>query len=589
MLEHSEREAPSRCTAGDIASCDVIATALLRERLPRLPDYKAESEALAALGQALGSNPKALPQRIVDIALTLTGAHSAGLSLEESVSGQREFRWVATAGEFSRYANGTMPRDFSPCQAALDLDEAVLMHDPARLYTYVGELHPPVSEVLLVPLHLDGAPVGTLWLVSHDQTRLFDAEDLRLAQSLSSFAAIAVSAAGLVGRLRAANERSERMLSLSQEQARGFGLWFEQAPGFIALLRGPSHVFEMANKAYYELVGQREIIGKPVFEALPDVRGQGFGQLLDGVFHSGKPFVGREIKVELQKSAGEPPSVSFIDLVYQPVFDAEGHVCGIFAQGHDATERKRAMDALREADRRKDDFLALIAHEMRSPLAPIRGAAHVLRSASADESQRGKMLDIIERQTSALTALVHDLTDAASIRSGKLALRRAPVSIHEVVARAVEACQPQIDARRHHLEVSLPEAPLTIEGDLGRLAQVLMNLLNNAAKYTPDGGSIRLRVEADAALLRLEVADTGIGIAPDLLPRVFEMFMQAPEASSRRPHGLGIGLALVRQLVELHGGSVRALSAGEGQGSQFIVSLPLAPARPAGAPPTPSA
>ncbi len=240
-----------------------------------------------------------------------------------------------------------------------------------------------------------------------------------------------------------------------------------------------------------------------------------------------------------------------------------------------AIDNARLYQALKEADRRKDEFLALLGHELRNPLAPISNALHVLKLPGADAAITGRAREMMERQVEHMVRLVDDLLDVSRIMRGKVQLRREPVELATAVARAVETSQPVIDAEGHRLTVSLPPEPLWVHGDLVRLAQVVSNLVNNAAKYTERGGQISLAAvrEVDEAVLR--VRDTGIGIAPELLPRLFDMFFQAERRTKDSQGGLGIGLSLVRGLVELHGGSVEARSAGPGQGSEFVVRLPL--------------
>jgi signal transduction histidine kinase len=233
-------------------------------------------------------------------------------------------------------------------------------------------------------------------------------------------------------------------------------------------------------------------------------------------------------------------------------------------------------EALREADRRKDEFLAMLAHEIRNPLAPIRTAVQLLRLKELPEAHRANARDVIERQVDHLVRLIDDLLDVARITRGAITLQRAHVDLAEVVARAVETSRPLIDSRRHELTIELPDQSLSVFGDLTRLSQVLGNLLNNAAKYTDAQGRIQLRVEADGGEAVIRVRDNGIGISRDMLSRVFDLFAQADRSLERASGGLGIGLALVRRLVEMHGGSVSAHSGGVGHGTEMVIRLPIA-------------
>jgi PAS domain S-box-containing protein len=240
----------------------------------------------------------------------------------------------------------------------------------------------------------------------------------------------------------------------------------------------------------------------------------------------------------------------------------------------DITTAKRHEEALREADRRKNEFLAMLAHELRNPLAPIVNAAELLNTESAhDPAVHEQARAIIERQTGQLTRLIDDLLDVARITSGKIKLKMASVTLDSAVRRALETVQPLIARHRHRLTLSLPAEPIWIEADAARLEQVIQNLLQNAAKYTPDDGRIHVIVQLEGLDVVLRVRDNGIGIRPDLLPYVFDMFTQAEGQLDRTRGGLGIGLALVKRLVALHGGTVEVEST-VGQGSEFIVRMP---------------
>jgi PAS domain S-box-containing protein len=237
---------------------------------------------------------------------------------------------------------------------------------------------------------------------------------------------------------------------------------------------------------------------------------------------------------------------------------------------------EQSRDALRESDRRKDEFLAVLAHELRNPLAPIRTALHILRMPDVDRDTVIQMHEIMDRQLNLLVRLVDDLMEISRITRGKIELRKQRIELTAVVQRAVETSRPGIDAARHQLTVRLPQEPLTMYGDPVRLAQVLSNLLNNAAKYTPERGHIWLNSWCENSQVVISVRDNGIGIPVDMLPQVFDLFTQVERSYSRAQGGLGIGLTLVRSLVEMHGGKVEAKSAGSGLGSEFLVRLPLA-------------
>ncbi len=493
------------------------------------------------------------------------------------------------------------------------------------------------------------------------------------------------------------HEAMSRILSDERSHLRNL---FNQAPGFVAVLTGENHVFEIVNEAYYQLVGHRDIIGKPLLEALPEMRGQVYANLLDEVRGSGKAFIGRDLPAQLHRVPGEPPIESWVDVLYQPIFGKDGVASGIFVQGHDVseghaaqlaqrdsaerladgmlaarmvvwdidlasggiefssnanlvlgtgdgrldavvaaipaedaarlqaararaiaersgyeiivrfvrpadgrtiwidvrgkvrcnaagepvsvrgvtldiTERIKAEEDLRDAHRRKDEFLAMLAHELRNPLAPISSAAQLLTRISPGDQRLRHATDIIVRQVEHITGLVDDLIDVSRVTRGLISTDQQPCDIARIAEQALEQVRPALDARGHQLAVTLPSPPAFILGDEKRLVQAFGNLLSNAAKYTPDGGHIALAVEVAGTLVRVTVSDDGIGIGATLLPRVFDLFTQGERSADRAQGGLGVGLAVVKSLVELHGGQVSAASAGVGTGSTFTVSLPL--------------
>jgi signal transduction histidine kinase len=240
----------------------------------------------------------------------------------------------------------------------------------------------------------------------------------------------------------------------------------------------------------------------------------------------------------------------------------------------DVTDRKRVAEE-QAANRTKDEFLAILGHELRNPLAPILTALHLMRERDgADASRRER--EVIERQVEHLVRLVDDLLDVSRIATGKITLEPERVDLDDVVRTAIELSSSLFAQRNHQLEVDVPTRELLADGDPARLTQVLANLLTNAAKYTPPGGRIQVRARRDGTALVIDVADDGIGIPPHLLPRVFDLFVQGERLSDRRDGGLGIGLSIVKSLVEMHGGSVSASSAGPGRGSVFTVRLPAA-------------
>jgi two-component system, chemotaxis family, CheB/CheR fusion protein len=262
-----------------------------------------------------------------------------------------------------------------------------------------------------------------------------------------------------------------------------------------------------------------------------------------------------------------------ISLSVSPIHDAHGRIIGASKIARDIAVQKKMEAALREADRRKDEFLAMLSHELRNPLATIRNSVQLLRMDPGQAMQR-KVLAPLERQVSTLTRLVDDLMDVSRVTMGRVELQRADIGIDRVLRDAAESVRREMRDRGHCFRISLPATDVVVHADAVRLEQVVVNLLTNAAKYTPDGGTIELSAERDGEDAVLRVRDSGIGIQPELLEQVFELFSQGATTLDRAKGGLGIGLALVKYLVEMHGGNVQAKSDGPGTGSEFIVRVP---------------
>ncbi|MGZ4998776.1 MAG: ATP-binding protein [Methylomonas sp.] len=285
-------------------------------------------------------------------------------------------------------------------------------------------------------------------------------------------------------------------------------------------------------------------------------------------------LAGEQVNFELQVPYLESGS-RWVHSTYSPDFDAQGQVRGFVMHVLDISEGKRAKDALRESDRHKDEFLAMLAHELRNPLAPISNALHIMtQSSSLDETRLSWCRDVIGRQIEHMVRLVDDLLDVSRISQGKIELKKKPLELSLIVQRAVETSQPLIDARHHQFSITLPPEPVFVEGDLVRLSQVVSNLLNNAAKYTDEGGCIKLSVEPTDNEIFIRVSDNGRGIDPSALSGLFQLFYQVDRTIDRSEGGLGIGLALIKSLVTLHDGHVWAQSQGRGKGSEFVVKLP---------------
>ena len=294
---------------------------------------------------------------------------------------------------------------------------------------------------------------------------------------------------------------------------------------------------------------------------------------------SGKIAEVRDAEVLIERPEGSQITVV---VNIRPLKNEQGEVTGAINCFYDITERKQAEAQLREyatelsdSDRRKNEFLAMLAHELRNPLAPIRHGLQIMRLAGGDAQTVKSVTALMERQVGHLMGLVDDLLDVNRISRGKIELRRERIGLAAVVTDAVEIARPLSERREHELTVTVPAEPICVNADPLRLAQVVSNLLNNACKFTEKRGRVRLSVEREGEQAVIRVRDNGIGIAADQLPRIFDMFMQADVSIERSVSGLGIGLALVKSLVEMHGGTVEAHSAGVGHGSEFVVRLPI--------------
>lgn len=480
----------------------------------------------------------------------------------------------------------------------------------------------------------------------------------------------------------------------------------ENAPAFIAVLRGPDHVIEFANAQCYGLAGQRDAVGLPVSEAAPELQGQGYLELLDQVYRTGEPFVGQAMAVNLDREGSGDLTKRFINFVYQAMRDANGAITGVFVHGVDVTEMveaieavreseirfrqmaeamplavwttdpkgvsglrnqkfleyfgireedvvkkrwrdavhpddleslnnawaqslrdgtpyeqeirlkrasdgeyrwqlvhalpirdeqgeivrwigansdiddyKRLSEALKQADQRKDEFLATLAHELRNPLSPIRTGLQILEM-KPKEDVVASTVEMMSRQVGHMTTLIDDLMDLARVGSGKINLRKERVELRSIVETALERIRPAIQERRHELTVKLAAEPIHLEADPTRIGQVISNLLTNAAKYTEPGGQIEISAGREGQEAVIRVKDSGVGLEHDMLEKVFEMFSQVGSSIKDSQGGLGIGLTVVKRLVELHDGRIEAKSGGLGLGSEFVVHLPIVAAGP---------
>lgn len=395
-----------------------------------------------------------------------------------------------------------------------------------------------------------------------------------------------------------ADRQQELLLTKIDSERARLNAAFQQSPAFMCLLRGPEHVFEFVNEQYEQLIGRRIVLGKPIREALPEIAGQGFFEILDEVYRSGDRFVGKDRTVRIQRASEQPPEERIVDFVYQPILDSRGEVSAIFVHGVDSTdfkhglqERERLLESERtaraeaeRANKMKDDFLSTLSHELRTPLNAIVGWVQVLRMSGGHTGDMAEGLETIERNALAQAKIIEDLLDMSRIISGKVRLEVQRVDLKDVIKSGVETVRPAADSKGVRLSVVIDPYAGPAMGDPNRLQQVVWNLLNNAVKFTPKGGQVQVKLESSNSHLDIHVSDTGIGIAADFLPFVFDRFRQADSSTTRRHGGLGLGLAIVKQLVELHGGTVRVRSGGSERGCVFTVSLPRTAVLPEAAP-----
>jgi len=380
-------------------------------------------------------------------------------------------------------------------------------------------------------------PDGEVELVLQHTVEVTELARLREAAEPEMFSA----EAGVLGRAELV-QRANRNLDTQLGDLRRM---FDQAPGFFCFLRGPEHVFEIANGAYLQIIGKRDLIGRRLRDALPELDGQGFPELLDRVYRTGEPFVGRGIRVCF---AGTPQAEAFeiiVDFVYQPIADASGRVFGIFVQGNDITVQKqleaereqllaREQAARAEAERAnqlKDEFLATVGHELRTPLNAMLGWVQLLRAGKLTEERRQRALEIVERNARAQAEIINDILDVSRIMSGKLRLESERLDAMAVVESAVESARPSAHAKGIHLSAEL-EGAAEVIGDAVRLQQAVGNVLANAVKFTPAGGSVAVRARAAGNELQVVVSDTGRGVAPESC-RTSSSASARPRAPSR--------------------------------------------------------
>jgi PAS domain S-box-containing protein len=528
---------------------------------------------LHELSTTLASIPR-LPEQLNLILATFARMHGAKLGLITIFDPARNaLQIVSSVGLGPRTleaVRGVAVSGGSPSAIAC-LDAQRLIVEDIRSDARVADVRALAEAEGVRALHatplvaLDGTVLGAITAYFDHPTRPADRE-IRIADICARKAAV------FIERARAEEQvsvRDQRFRSVLEASGVPFLIWspVRDETGRIHDMR-----FVYVNTAAAQVMRVRndEYLGKRVREVLPHAWDE------PGRLEMYADALERNTVLQAERQSAADGNHAWYHIVASPL---EGNLAVWFA---DITQRKRYERELVEADRRKDEFLATLAHELRNPLAPIRQAASIARSEHATDAQKRWSNNVIERQVQHMSLLLDDLLDVSRITHGTLQLRKQPTDLQSVLSAAIETARPLIDERHHQLTVDVPP-DLQVNGDPLRLAQVLSNLLTNAAKYTDPDGAIRISARADGADLRIDVEDNGIGICAEDLPRVFGMFAQVRSAQDHASGGLGIGLALAKGIVEMHGGRLEAHSAGPGKGSRFTVRLAALATAPAAA------
>jgi PAS domain S-box-containing protein len=435
---------------------------------------------------------------------------------------------------------------------------------------YLGGRGPALLASFLAPL------AATLWFTAwpHDAPPVQWASHVAFFLLIGSLAAVLMSELQRSARAQllaavAAAEHAER----AGRSAAHMRLITDAMPALISYI-DPDRVYRFANSMYEKWFNlpAGQVAGHHVREVVGEEAWQHLGPRLDRAFNGERVFFEQDMPFD--------SGMREIAAHYIPDVGPDGEVRGCFALVEDISGRKRAERALREMDRRKDDFLAMLAHELRNPLTPIRNVAHILGRGQADAATIRRSAELLERQASHLTHLVDDLLDVARITRGRITLRREPLNLATVVDTALETVRPLIEFRAQSVTFRRPDEPLFVDADGVRLCQVVSNLLTNASKYSPECARIEVQLVSTSREVALRVRDEGAGIDAQMLPNIFDLYLQGDRSIDRLHAGLGIGLTVVKHLVEMHGGSVEARSDGLDKGSEFTVRLPRVPAAP---------
>jgi signal transduction histidine kinase len=382
-----------------------------------------------------------------------------------------------------------------------------------------------------------------------------------------------IDTTGQVEARRLEAERERLVQALETERSRLEDI-FLQTPAFIAVLRGETHVFELTNGPYQQMIGHRDVIGLPVRAALPEIEGQGFFELLDNVYETGEPFTGTEIRVRLHREPGAEPEDVFLDFVYQPLRDPDGTIAGVIAHGVDVTSQVLARRAMEEANRSKTDFLATMSHELRTPLNAMIGYSDLILDGIPEAVSEPVAASVERIGLSArhLLALIEEILTFTRVEAGREHVERAPTDLKRLLDEAAAIAEPLAAHKGVAFRVDSPPNAIVVTTDARKVRQILLNLVGNAVKFT-EKGSVTIGLRAGEGVATFRVADTGEGIAPEHMEDIFEPFFQVETRHSRRVSGTGLGLSVSRRLARLLDGDLVAESE-PGKGSTFELRLP---------------
>jgi PAS domain S-box-containing protein len=553
------RAEPYLDAAGAIDRWFGTSTDIHDQKLAKMALEAAERRQSFQLALADRIRPLTDPEEVTAAACELLGRHLRGKRVvyaeaDDAVTCLYPRRgW--TDGSLASLDGACLPLDafglavVDPLRAGGNIVIGDVTRDAAAAPHAAAYLANGIMSVLAIPLLKNGR-VRAVLSVHDSAPHAWSADDIAMAEDMVDRTWFAVASVRAQALLRAERDESRQIFD---SMAEGFGLldrhWtILQVNEMGALLTHRSRA---------------GLLGRNLWEAVPPLAGSAIETLYRRVRARG-------LAETLEYSQTMPDGRrAWLEIRAYPL--PEDRLAVFF---RDISERKAAEEKLREADRRKDEFLAMLAHELRNPLAPIGAAAHLLRLGRLDEDRVRHTSQIIGRQVDHMSHLINDLLDVSRVTRGLVELENAPLDIRHFVLDAIEQVTPLMQARRHHLHTDIPSGTMMVMGDKKRLVQVVTNILNNAAKYTPDDGNITLAVQVRSDHVVIEISDNGIGMTPALKAHVFDLFSQAERSSDRSAGGLGLGLALVKSLVELHGGSVTCDSAGPGQGSRFSVCLP---------------